>query len=69
MWTMSPGGIDNTNGFASEWYVGGSVGVYSSRVDNPYVANLSLRPVINLNTSVLASGTGISDDPYEVQTN
>lgn len=65
-WTMSPGGV-RASEYADDWYVNYSGNMYS----NVYVnsSGLGLRPVINLNANVLATGTGTSSDPYIVQTN
>ena len=62
-WTMSPGGYSCPN--ANVWRVG-----YSGSVEL-YIAtdSRSLRPVINLSTGALATGTGTSADPYVIQTN
>jgi len=62
-WTMSPAGIDST--LSGVWYV---VNVGSIYIDYVHDSG-SLRPVINLKSDVLATGTGTSSDPYVVQTN
>ena len=62
IWTMSPAGFNSS---ARGWQVSGSGYVSYDRVHEYY----GLRPVINLNTGLLATGTGTSDDPYVVQTN
>ncbi|MBE6150465.1 MAG: prepilin-type N-terminal cleavage/methylation domain-containing protein [Firmicutes bacterium] len=62
IWTMSPAGFTST--YARVWYVD-----YPGRVYNYYVTNTnSLRPVINLSTGALATGSGTSADPYVVKT-
>jgi hypothetical protein len=60
---MSPAGFRSTD--ACVWYVSTSGNVSGIYVDRNY----GLHPVINLNTGLLATGTGTSDDPYVVQTN
>ena len=58
-WTMSPAGF---SGSSYVWSVGnGSIENYRG-VYSPY----RLRPVLILNTDVLATGSGTSDDPYVV---
>ena len=66
MWTMSPAGIDETSS-SVEWciYAAGNI----SMTDVFPSALRSLRPVINLNANVIATGTGTFSDPYVVQTN
>ena len=62
-WTMSPCSYFSSD-YAYTWLVEnyGSIWFF-------YVTyNLSLRPVINLNANVLATGTGTSTDPYVVIT-
>jgi prepilin-type N-terminal cleavage/methylation domain-containing protein len=64
LWTMSPAGFwDSMQAYT--WYM-----FYQGNVLNRNTANSSgLRPVINLNANVIATGTGTSSDPYVVQTN
>jgi hypothetical protein len=66
MWTMSPAGIDEFSR-AVEWciYAAGSI----SKTEVYPSAPRSLRPVINLNANVIATGTGTLSDPYVVQNN
>ena len=61
---MSPAGFwDSMQAYT--WYM-----FYQGNVLNRNTANSSgLRPVINLNANVIATGTGTSSDPYVVQTN
>ena len=63
---MSPAGFASPNALA--WGV-----LSSGNFNNGYSvfddSLFSLRPVINLNTGLLATGTGTSSDPYVVQTN
>ena len=65
IWTMSPAGFNFPSAGALDWVVDTSGAVGNYIVFNRY----GLRPVINLNTGLLATGTGTSDDPYVVQTN
>ena len=64
-WTMSACGCDPTvvGTPPSIWYVSTSGGLSSATVRG----TSSLRPVINLKADTLATGTGISGDPYVVQ--
>ena len=75
-WTMSPAGFAASNSY--EWnslnknigignakYLNGAV-----KVNNPSNSanfNFGIRPVINLKTDVIATGTGTESDPYVVQ--
>ena len=60
-WLMSPAGADTSNAIA--WFVG-----YDGGVDYSIVRNYRVvRPVISLKTGLLATGSGISDDPYVIQ--
>ena len=62
IWTMSPAGFSSSS--ANEWHV------YDTGVNYYSVSNaISLRPVINLNSNVLATGTGTLSDSYVVKTN
>ena len=61
-WTMSPGGVESSR--AREWYVNTSGYAITHGVDG----GIGIRPVINLKSNVLATGTGTSTDPYVVQT-
>jgi len=62
-WTMTPGGIFTTTSTAVSW--ASIVGVMLQG----YVRyNYGLSPVINLSSTVTATGTGTSDDPYVIQT-
>ena len=63
IWTMSPVGFSSTG--ARDWRVSNTGGVLNRTVSG----GSSLCPVINLNTGLLATGTGTSADPYVVQTN
>ena len=65
-WTMSPSNFDAAWGIAYERTLGSS-GV----LDGWYVdGGLGARPVINLKADVrISGGTGISDDPFIVETN
>ena len=62
IWTMSPAGFNSPNASAFVVYDNGYVSV--NRLNYVY----ALRPVINLNVNVLATGTGTLSDPYVVQT-
>ena len=62
-WTMSPSGIHN--GSAIEWIITTSGYINALSVSG----TREIRPVINLSSSVLATGTGTSSDPYVIQTN
>ncbi len=63
IWTMSPAGI-RANSYV--WRIN-----YNGSMDYKIIDlnEYALRPVINLNANVIASGTGTSSDPYVVQTN
>ena len=63
-WTMSPAGKGTSTPYV--WGV-----VTSHILYHDYIKGdaYSLRPVINLNANVLATGTGTKTDPYVVQTN
>ena len=63
IWTMSPAGFYSSVAYV--WRVVNAGRVFIGNVDGYD----GLRPVINLNTGLLATGTGTSDDPYVVQTN
>ena len=69
MWTMSPSGVSRIAGTsdqaALDWYVSSSG--YVQYVYLYY--KFALRPVININANVRATGTGTSSDPYVIQTN
>ncbi len=62
IWTMSPVGLYSN--FAYVWFVSTDGTVHRDFVPD----NFSLRPVINLTTSVTATGTGTSTDPYVIVT-
>ena len=63
-WTMSPAGKnDEGNGL---WVIDDEGYSNTSFQSN---RNAGMRPVINLNASVTATGTGTSSDPYVIQTN
>ena len=62
LWTMSPASFDAT--YARAWYVRDTGAMFSYYVSATY----SLRPVINLKSDVLATGTGTSADPYIIKT-
>ena len=68
-WTMSPAAFNSTSACAWLIYDVGSVhsACFVSIYNVTYVS--SLRPVINLNSNVTATGTGTSSDPYVIQTN
>ena len=59
-WTMTP---SRYNGYVDHFYVhsNGSIGYY------PGHANLGVRPVLSLKSSVELQGSGIISDPYVVQ--
>ena len=61
-WTMSPMGFNDS--YARVWFVGSSIGDASVSM---LTTSVTLRPVINLKTDVQVSGSGISTDPYVVQ--
>ena len=68
IWLMSPAGVSSSDAYG--WSVSNTGAVISSLVNASYVStNRGLRPVINLNTGLLATGTGTSSDPYVIQTN
>ena len=60
-WTMSPAGFDGYDAYV--WKVGNDGFAMRVSVGIPF----SVRPVINLNADVLATGKGTSDEPYEIQ--
>lgn len=62
---MSPAGIHWSNA-ARLWMIGGTKGMIDYYIP---AEQYHLRPVINLNSNVTATGTGTSSDPYVVQTN
>ena len=66
-WTMSPSYFSAAGGFASEWFENSGGYLYTWwGVHN----SLGARPVINLKADVrISGGTGISDDPFIVETN
>ena len=65
IWTMSPAGFGYNDAivwvFMDRGY--GNYGSVRASVDTGF------RPVINLNASVTATGTGTSEDPYVITTN
>ena len=63
-WTMSPAALNLSIG-ANAWRVHSTGYLYNDQV----LATIGLRPVINLNSNVAATGTGTSSDPYVIQTN
>ena len=63
IWTMSPSGGTELN--AVDWTVFSGGNVSASGVIKVY----SFRPVINLKSDVLVTGTGTLSDPYVVKTN
>ena len=70
MWTMSPSGFNVEYDSATEWFVSTNGNVGSSGLYNANgLGSVSVRPVINLKSDVLATGTGTSSDPYVIQTN
>ncbi len=62
-WTMSPAGFASTDAYV--WYINATGYVRLNYVST----SISLRPVINLKSDVLATGTGTTSDPYVIQTN
>ena len=62
--SMSPAGYTSYNKNVRIWGV-----YYTGAINNTFDLAIGLRPVINLNANVLATGTGTSSDPYVVQTN
>lgn len=62
---MSPAGIHWCN-VARLWMIGGTKGMMDYYIP---AEQYHLRPVINLNSNVTATGTGTSSDPYVIQTN
>ena len=63
IWTMSPAGCTSVS--SRLWYVAPTASLDVETVNHYY----ALRPVINLNADVLATGTGTSSDPYVIKTN
>ena len=65
-WTTSPAGFWDSGSTAYVWAVSDN-----GDPDWYYISSLtaSLRPVINLKSDVLASGTGTTNDPYIIKTN
>ena len=64
IWTMSPVGGPSTSDLR-QWALASDGQLGYARVSG----TLSLSPVINLKSTVLATGTGTSDDPYIIKTN
>ena len=62
---LSPSGFVSNRNAATIWYGG----AYCQLAEGDVDSDLGLRPVINLNSNVLATGTGTSTDPYVIQTN
>ena len=62
-WTMSPGGLGIY--YATEWSLYNAVNTSPQHITERYY---NVRPVINLNANVLATGSGTFSDPYEVIT-
>ena len=65
MWTMSPAGYNSDK--ANVWIVD-SAGMMFYNHYYIFTDSYRIRPVINLNANVVATGTGTSSDPYVVQT-
>ena len=61
-WTMSPVGVGTTNN-SRAWDINSSGGLGDNNVTNARI----LRPVINLKSDTVVSGTGTSDDPYRIK--
>ena len=64
IWTMSPAGF-SVNNYAYDWFFD-YAGIVSV---NGVTAERSLRPVINLSSNTLVTGTGEKNNPYVVKTN
>lgn len=62
-WTMTPSGYNVR--YTLVWRIYNSGTLYGFDITN----FSQLRPVINLNANVLATGTGTSSDPYVIKTN
>ena len=60
-WTVSPAGFSGTH--TSVWYINASGRIHNRSVDYTY----SLRPVLNLKTDTLATGSGTSNNPYVIK--
>ena len=66
-WTMSPLGGKYASTGSPGWYYGVWHTTKSYLYNTNVADNTYLYPVINLNSNIQVSGTGISDDPYKVQ--
>ena len=69
---MSPAAYYSSGTGANVWYISdyGSISFdYVNFYSTAYNYVYGLRPVINLNANILATGTGTSSDPYVVKTN
>jgi len=64
---MSPGGFAPTHPNARVWAADHTGQITLNGVNHSGYE--PMRPVINLNANVLATGTGTSSDPYVIQTN
>ena len=60
-WTMSPAGFNGS--YSSVWYVDTTGYIDTGNVKYTY----ALRPVLILKADTLATGSGTSSDPYEIQ--
>ena len=69
MWTMSPAANEKISTYTNAriWYV--MDGYLGRMISHFVIGSAGLKPVINLNANVLATGIGTSTDPYVVQTN
>jgi len=64
-WTMSPGGIES-NKYSYMWETRGCGALVKTSITQSLPV---LRPVINLDSNVRATGDGTKDKPYVIQTN